>query len=308
MSFAEIYKNVKPGIVAVVQQISPNPDFPEIIGTGFIAAEDGVVVTNNHVIKAINRLPKRKGAPGDERPIKIMYLHDIPGKGIGQIFFDVEGVTTIGREKPVEGYYYGPDVPDIGLIYLKVKGLPFLEIESDFHLQEGEEVFTSGYPLGTRTLRAPGWIHQINPVLQRGLIAAIQPFPCAKPHGLLIDMVAQPGSSGSPIFNPQNGKVTALLYGGIIGWESIFIPNRLKLPYQKSTSLTLAIPAYIVSDILRLSKTLYNEQTGQTISRDVSKYLTLEQILKTYPEVTLKPKTPSSSVEAIPASDIEFPF
>lgn len=86
VSFSKTYKKLKPAIVAIVSRISQQPDFPDIIGTGFIAHEDGIVITNNHVIEVIKKLPRRKGAPDDEWPIRVMYLHDIPGKGVGKLF------------------------------------------------------------------------------------------------------------------------------------------------------------------------------------------------------------------------------
>ena len=308
MPFSEEYKKLKPGVVAIVSRISQRPDFPDIIGTGFIAHEDGIIVTNNHVIELIKQLPRKKGAPGDEWPISVMYLHSIPGKGMAELFMDVEAVATLGREKPVEGIHYGPDVPDIGLIYVKVKGLPSLELEKIFDLQEGDEVYMSGYPLGTATLRAPGWIHQINPVLQRGIVSAIQPFPCAKPHGLLIDAVVQGGASGSPIFNPKTNKVTALLYAGIIDNKNISLPNDIRLPYYTDTSLTLAIPAYIVSEILEFSmRNLKDRETGLIITRDVNNHPTLEHILNTYPAITKTPKKSTEGSEIVAASEIDFP-
>lgn len=311
-SFSATYKKLKPGIVAIVSRISQQPDFPDIIGTGFIAHEDGIIITNNHVIEAIKQLPKRKKAPDDEWPIRAMYLHDMPGKGIGKIFFDVEAIATLGREKPIEGHHYGPNIPDIGFIYVKVKGLPKLELEKTFELEEGDDVYTAGYPLGTKTLRAPGWIHQINPVLQRGIVSAIQPFPCDKPHGLLINVMSQGGASGSPIFNPKTGKITALLYGGIIDWHGIPIQTaggNIQLPYQNGTALTLAIPAYIVSDVLDLSlKELTDRKTGIVATRDVSNHPTLEHLLKTLPVITNTPKQPMmEGTEAVPATEIEFP-
>ncbi len=308
LSFPTAYKKLKPCVVAIVSRISQHPDFPDIIGTGFIAHEDGVVITNNHVIEAIKKLPRRKGASDDEWPIRVMYLHDMPGKGVGKLFFDVEAIATLGREKPIEGYHYGPDIPDVGFIYVKAKGLPSLELESTFDLEEGDEVYTAGYPLGTKTLRAPGWIHQINPVLQKGIVSAIQPFPCDKPHGLLINVMSQGGASGSPIFNPNTNKVTALLYGGIIDWQGIPIQDNVQLPYQNGTALTLAIPAYIVSEIFELSlKELTDRKTGSKTLRDVSNHPTLEHLLKTLPVITSIPKGPMGGSEEVPASEIEYP-
>jgi len=291
--FSERYQKIKPGVVAIVAALSKNGDFPDILGTGFIAREDGLIITNNHVVQLIRQLPRRKGAPEDEWPIKVLYLENIPGKGMASAYLEVEGVGTLEREKPIDGHYYGPEIPDVGFIFVKVRGLPFLEVEETIEIKEGDEIYVAGFPMGTRTLRAPGWIHQINPVLQRGILSAMQPFPCDKPHGYLIDVVAQGGSSGSPIFNPKTGKIAALLYGGIPERNTIRLPGGSGLPYTYGTSLTLAIPSPIISALLKMD--MHDRKTNEVDQRDASKYPTLAEFFELH---EMKIRTPRSSEPA----------
>ena len=80
------------------------------------------------------------------------------------------------------------------------------------------------------------------------------------------------------------------------------------MPYQNGTALTLAIPAYIVSEILEMSlKELSDKKTGTTIERDVSRHPTLEHLLKNLPVVINTPKEAMKDVEKVPATEIEFP-
>jgi hypothetical protein len=138
-------------------------------------------------------------------------------------------------------------------------------------------------------------------------VSAIQPFPCEKPHGLLIEAMVQGGSSGSPIFNPKTGKVSALLYGGIIDQQAIQLPNGVTIKYSNNTSLTMAVPAYLVSDILKLAANPSDKSTGEIVFRDPSKHLTLDEMIKNYPMLVHEPKKDSPGAEPISASDIELP-
>jgi S1-C subfamily serine protease len=77
MGLVESYQKIKPSIVAFVPKFhvyEPNtslPQFPPIFGTGFIVA-DGLAVTNDHVVRAISKLPKPPDCPDDIWPVNCL--------------------------------------------------------------------------------------------------------------------------------------------------------------------------------------------------------------------------------------------
>ena len=60
---ADVFEKLRPTIVAFASRLvttepGGQPQFPEIIGTGFIVDSRGIAVTNAHVIKALGKLQK----------------------------------------------------------------------------------------------------------------------------------------------------------------------------------------------------------------------------------------------------------
>lgn len=261
------YEEIRHTIVPIVSRVSQNPEFPDIIGTGFIAHTDGIIMTCGHVVKAIPQLPRYQGSPPNEWPARVEILY-LTKEGMLVIPVEIIGIAGIAA---FEGgkYYYGPDIPDVGFIHINVKNLPVLNISTEYNYSEGNPVAISGFPLGTQTLRAPGWLHQVTPTIQHATIAAILPYPCNNPHAILLDVMAKPGSSGSPVLDMNSREVIALVYGGI-----------------NDTTLTLVIPHKIIRACLK-SFLNHPEYLNRNIPQD-----DFEEILNTRQREVLKPKEP----------------
>jgi hypothetical protein len=65
----ETYRQMRHSLVAFVPRFSPDAAatrrFPQILGTGFVVHEDGLIATSQHVIDLICRLPRPGYAPAD---------------------------------------------------------------------------------------------------------------------------------------------------------------------------------------------------------------------------------------------------
>ncbi len=285
-NLSNIYQQIKPAIVAIVSRVSTNPYFPDIVGTGFMVREDGIVLTNKHITDRIKALPKRKDAPKHEWPALIKVFHLIPEQGMAIIDLDIEGVVFPGEfVKPKA--YYGEDLPDVAAICIKAKDLPIMRLQSSLNIREGENVGVVGFPMGIQTLLAPGWLHQLSPTLQTGIVSAVLPFPCDNPHALLLDLMTQGGSSGSAVFRPETGEVVGMVYAGLHEIRMLSSPKDRNgfMAYKNSTTLTLAVPTnYIRSLVDKL------DQIPQIKNRDLSKIESLQEIIKSRRAVIQEPR------------------
>src|SRR5262249_48268218 len=201
-------------IVAFVPRFAPKEEaaqFPPIIGTGFVVHESGLIATNAHVIEAIAGLPGPKGQ-GGQGTVLFLILTEA---GMVELSFKIAGIYKLADFK-AGAFYYGPEQPDIGFVQIEISGLlPVTLAPTGRRYEEGEPIATAGFPMGTDQLRAPGWLHQLSPTVQTGIISAVHPFPCTTPHGFTLNVMAQGGASGSPVFNPEIGDVLGVLYAGV---------------------------------------------------------------------------------------------
>jgi hypothetical protein len=270
MSLAQIFSAVRPAVVAFMPTVIPKhpgssrPDLFPIIGTGFIL-DDGMVVTNAHVVDALLTLQRPPDWPKEKWPFTAALFHHIdkdhypnaPTEGYALIPLEVLGVVRVGDiqlEQP--GIYYGPRRPDFNIVHVKAKGLPRIELLSTTDtLREGVEVATIGFPMGTEALTAPGWLHQHGPFLQRGVISAVLPFVCKAPHSFVINVMSLGGASGSPVFLTDSPKAIGILNAGLTNANETLsqilgAPVRLGIT-NTPTNFSYVVPAYFFASAIK---------------------------------------------------------
>jgi S1-C subfamily serine protease len=236
-SLTELYESKSSCVVAFINRIKRLPQgsppiFPDICGTGFQIDSDGVVVTNRHVVDAIESFGVNPKAGGHAAGAVLLFVEK--HKGCQLLNVDIARTAFVETFSSSEEWY-GQPVPDIGFVQLKLRETPLLELATeDFAIRPGMQISTIGYPMGTFPLTLHGKVSQVSPFIRHGIVSSVYPFPTANPHGFTIDIMQQGGSSGSPIFGPDNKRVIGMMWGGV-----------------PATNISLAESAHIIDGALK---------------------------------------------------------
>lgn len=267
MELATTFEVLRPSIVALASRLSvtrlgAQPVFPSIVGTGFVVDEDGLVATNRHVADALRRLPPNPKT-GESSAMAIVWAatQDLSERerGLPLLFPGIHAVYPLDAFSS-SSPFYGEPLPDLAFVQLKVRHLPPVVLDQEENtLRAGRRVATAGFPAGSDPLTVYGHLTQITPTLRQGIISAVYPFPCPRPHGFTIDVMTQGGASGSPVFLDDSPVVIGMIESVVRSAENITVvlPSHL-LAWGLATFLEQGILETgdfpTVEDLLETSK------------------------------------------------------
>ncbi|MES2103844.1 MAG: serine protease [Pseudomonadota bacterium] len=228
-NFIDTIKAVKPSVVAVGTFQKTRSPAVSFNGTGFVVGDGLTVITNAHVVnRPINpETPETlgvlvgKGEPSDFRPAVIVAIDD-----------------------------------EHDLARLRITGapLPALVLGDAKEVNEGLAVAFTGFPLGP--------VLGFHPATHKGIVAAITPVtkPTQDTRSLdpkviaqlrrapyivfQLDAFAYPGHSGSPVYDPETGKVWGIV-------NSVNVKGLKETAITNPSGITYVIPVNFIQELLQ---------------------------------------------------------
>jgi serine protease Do len=170
----ELYRQASPSVVSIsavtINPISTKRRFSITAGSGVIINDEGIVLTNSHVVYG------RRGI-----------------------------MVTLDDGDTVRGKFLGADpILDLAVLRIPVpsKGLPVAQLGDSDALRVGEEVVAIGNPFGLEQTLTHGVISGINRILSVSPMSRMLPL-------IQTDAAVNPGNSGGPLLD-RCGKVIGI--------------------------------------------------------------------------------------------------
>lgn len=230
-------ERVRASVVAVgTYERTRSPQF-QFFGTGFVVGDGSLVVTNAHVVPPL--LDAGRG-----ETIAII----VPNR---QKETKDEAQVREGKSLAIDS--------SSDLAIIKIGGPPLapLRLRDSDSVREGQEVLFTGFPIGA--VLGP------YPATHRGMVAAITPI--AIPQGraadldprvvrrlttgsfpvLQLDATAYPGSSGSPVYDPETGDVFGII-------NMVLVKGTKESALSQPSGITYAVPSRHLQTLLDKSR------------------------------------------------------
>lgn len=221
---------VKPSVVGIGTSLPTRSPAVIFFGTGWVTGDGYSIITNAHVVSNAIKADQKES-------LGIV----IAGEGNAIAF---RPATLVAVD------------PDHDLAHLRLAGgppLPALKLGDSATLREGRDLAMTGFPLGM--------VLGLHHVTHRAMLSAITPIiipsigarqldaraitQLARPFDIFqLDGTAYPGNSGSPVYDPADGVVYAVINMGFVkGFKEAAITNPSGISY--------AIPGRYVQALLQ---------------------------------------------------------
>jgi serine protease Do len=218
---------IKPSVVAIGTYMTTRTPKAVILGTGFAVADGKTIITNAHVV---------------EKQLDDAHLEQYA------VFFrkDNSEHMLIAKRSTIDEDH------DIAVLNLNEGYVPPLEIGDSTQVREGEEFAFTGYPIGM--------VLGLFPVTHHCFVSSITPNVIPQisssqlnvtvlkrlqtPYDIFqLDATAYPGSSGSPMYNIQTGKVVGII-------NKVFVQTSKENALTNPSGISYAIPSQYIRKLL----------------------------------------------------------
>lgn len=216
---------IKRSIVAIGTFQADRAPPVKFLGTGFAVADGSHVVTNAHVVPPLLNIEENE---------KLVVFS---GRGD-------EAEAMEAKKVMVDSAH------DLALLKVVGAAIPVLHFGDSSAMREGDSLAFTGFPIGV--------VLGYYPVTHRATLSSITPIVIPALHAnqltaksikqlrtpftvFQLDATAYPGNSGSPLFEPDSGKVVGIV-------NMVFVKNTKEHMLSDPSGIAYAIPGeYIVS-------------------------------------------------------------
>lgn len=228
---ADTIERIRPSVVGIGSLQPTRSPRVLLFGTGFVVDDGRHVVTNAHVVD--------KSLDADRRE-------------------DLSVFVGRGQRPQIRRATKVAVAPRYDLVLLKVDGdaLPPLQLGEPQLAREGTALAFTGFPIGA--------VLGLYPVTHRAMVSAVTPIVAPQntqgqltaeviarlrnPYDVLqLDATAYPGNSGSPLYEPQSGRVVGVV-------NMVFVKETRENVLERPSGITYAIPVRYVHDLLQQAR------------------------------------------------------